>query len=152
MNGTNNKLMQGIIVKIVLSNAIKAIPNDLSFRKEFIDFFRQYPDTLSIVDFIYQSIANDFRNEIETRSFFVERCIFGLDVNSLECITVIKKTVEEYRESMAAKNNYICLPNFSDKPPQETLRNYFSKLLPMIYAREFYTNMASNVINVMRVD
>ncbi|RHZ83285.1 hypothetical protein Glove_97g85 [Diversispora epigaea] len=61
-NGTNNKLMQGTIVKIAFSNAIK----------EFIDICRQYPDTL--ITFI-----KDFRNNIEARSFllkdtFLSRC------------------------------------------------------------------------------
>ncbi|RHZ83341.1 hypothetical protein Glove_97g100 [Diversispora epigaea] len=150
-NGTINKLMQGIIVKIVFSNAIKAIPNDLSFRKEFIDICRQYPDTLSIVDYIYQSIAKDFRNDIEARSFFVERHIFGLDVNSLEYITAIKKTVEEYRESVEELDSKELLYLFTEflrrsmhKSPQETLQNYLARLLSKTYARAFHINMASS--------
>ncbi|RHZ71558.1 hypothetical protein Glove_256g162 [Diversispora epigaea] len=58
-NGMNNELMQEIIIKIVFSY----------FIKEFIDICHQYPRTLSIVDYIYQSIAKDFRNDIEARSF-----------------------------------------------------------------------------------
>ncbi|RHZ83345.1 hypothetical protein Glove_97g78 [Diversispora epigaea] len=123
-NGTINKLMQGIIVKIVFSNAIKAIPNDLSLRKEFIDICRQYPDTLSIVDYIYQS---------------------------LEYITDIKKTVEEYRESVKKLDSKELIYLFTEflrrsmhKSPQETLRNYLVRLLSKSYVRAFHANVTSS--------
>ncbi|RHZ83287.1 hypothetical protein Glove_97g83 [Diversispora epigaea] len=71
-NGTNNKLMQGTIVKIAFSNAIK----------EFIDICRQYSDTL--ITFI--KVSRDFRNNMEARSFLLKDTFCD--------------TVEEYRESI----------------------------------------------------
>jgi U3 small nucleolar RNA-associated protein 6 len=50
----DNLLLRGELAKVVYSNAIKAIPNDLSFRKEFINVCRELSDTNTIQEEIYE--------------------------------------------------------------------------------------------------
>lgn len=50
----DNLLLRGELAKVVYSNAIKAIPSDLSFRKEFIDICRELSDTNTIQEEIYE--------------------------------------------------------------------------------------------------
>jgi U3 small nucleolar RNA-associated protein 6 len=50
----DNLLLRGELAKVVYSNAIKAIPNDLSFRKEFIDICQELSDTNTIQEEIYE--------------------------------------------------------------------------------------------------
>ncbi|RHZ55148.1 hypothetical protein Glove_420g59 [Diversispora epigaea] len=117
------------IIPIIIDEencVLKCYKDDLSFRLNLLIFVI---NTLirfqSLIIFI-----KDFRNYIEARSFFVERHIFDLDVNSLEYIAAIKKTVEEYRESL-----------------KKTLLNYFARLLSKTYSRAFHTNMVSSQIH-----
>jgi U3 small nucleolar RNA-associated protein 6 len=50
----DNLLLRGELAKVVYFNAIKAVPNDLSFRKEFNNICQEFSDTKMIQGEIYE--------------------------------------------------------------------------------------------------
>jgi hypothetical protein len=56
----DTKFFEGSIPTVVYNNAIKTIPDNVSFRLKFLDVCKQFPDTDMVQQIIVQSIDRDF--------------------------------------------------------------------------------------------
>ncbi|RIA97455.1 U3 small nucleolar RNA-associated protein 6-domain-containing protein [Glomus cerebriforme] len=113
----DNLLLCGEIAKVVYFNAIKAVPNDLSFRKGFIDICREFSNANMIQEEIYKSIQKDFENSSEALSYVAERHVANIsDVQSIEFIDAIKNSINEFQK---------CI----EKLPNNEMWYTFSKML-----------------------
>jgi U3 small nucleolar RNA-associated protein 6 len=62
-NVDNAEVENGLVIpQIVYKNAIKAIPDDTSFRLNFIEQCKLFPLTESLIEIIVETIENDFQN------------------------------------------------------------------------------------------
>ncbi|CAI2178251.1 11600_t:CDS:10 [Funneliformis geosporum] len=122
----DNLLFRGELSKVVYFNAIKAIPNDLSFRKEFVNICREFSDIKMVQEEIYESIRRDFKSNPEALSYVIERHVDNIsDVHSIEFINSIKHCIDEYQEFIEVGHDFI----HSQKFPNYEMWYMYSKFL-----------------------
>lgn len=69
--------------RIIYNNAIKAVPNDVEFRLQFVDSCRLFPQTDDVVTEIMASIEEDFKNLEEA---WIARARHALDSKELKSV------------------------------------------------------------------
>jgi len=80
----DTKFFEGSIPAVVYNNAIKAIPDNVSFRLKFLDVCKLFPDTDVVEKNILQSIDRDFGEKPEA---WIAQARFALSRPSLLCKT-----------------------------------------------------------------
>eukprot|EP00128_Syssomonas_multiformis_P009774 Colp12_sorted_trinity150504_noHs@5056 len=65
--------LSGELPRIVYRNAIKAIPEDVSFRLGFLSNYRLFKGTKASQDLVFQSLVEDFPNNEEARAAVARR-------------------------------------------------------------------------------
>jgi len=76
-SSTLKELCENLMIpRIIYKNAIKAIPNDSSFRMQFIEQCKLFPRTEALVDDILESIEKDFQNVEDS---WISRASYILD-------------------------------------------------------------------------
>ncbi|PKC59348.1 hypothetical protein RhiirA1_493130 [Rhizophagus irregularis] len=148
----HNLLLRGELAKVVYSNAIKAIPNDLSFRKEFIDVCQELSDTNTIQEEIYESILKDFENSPEALSYVAERHVANIsDVQSVEFVHAIKNSIDEFQKCIEKLPNdemwYLFskfLLKYSRMVSEPNLIAFLNKKLLKTYKTASESNLASS--------
>jgi len=82
VNEKMNAFYDFAVPKVIYKNAIKAIPNSLSFRLRFLEEYRKYTNTQSGRDEIYESIERDFGNDVKAQEILCSRFLWD-HVNQL---------------------------------------------------------------------
>ncbi|KAG9296416.1 hypothetical protein G9A89_015008 [Geosiphon pyriformis] len=137
----NDKLMTGELAKIAFNHAIKAIPNDLSFRQKFIDIYKQFSDTFVGQEEVYQSIRQDFSDNTRARVYFAERHLSYIsDEEAPEFVDAVNKSIAEFQkclEELANTEVWYLYTQFLNenlkKTSQSNLRDLFSTELHKAY-------------------
>jgi hypothetical protein len=80
----DTKFFEGSIPAVVYNNAIKAIPDNVSFRLKFLDVCKLFPDTDVVETNILQSIDRDFGEKPEA---WIAQARFALSRPNLVCKT-----------------------------------------------------------------
>ncbi|KAI9485221.1 MAG: hypothetical protein EXX96DRAFT_544311 [Benjaminiella poitrasii] len=72
----NNPILQGLLAKIIYDNAVSAIPNDIEFRKKFVEIYREFSNTEKHIEYIYETIRRDLSDSPSARAFIAKRHLF----------------------------------------------------------------------------
>jgi hypothetical protein len=96
---TNTKLLP---CQIIYKNAIKSIPDSLSFRLRFVETCRMFPHTNELECHIIESIERDFGDSVEA---WVSRISFAEDLMKKRGIKNVKGGVNEGFLGMAGVND-----------------------------------------------
>ncbi|CAG8654194.1 11502_t:CDS:10, partial [Funneliformis caledonium] len=148
----DNLLFRGELSKVVYFNAIKAIPNDLSFRKEFVNVCREFSDIKVVQEEIYESIRKDFKSNPEALSYVIERHVDNIsDVQSTEFINAIKHSIDEFQECIEKFPNYEMwymysqfLLKYLHMVSEPNLVSFLNKKLSITYKNAARSNLASS--------
>ena len=108
MEEANNPILQGLLAKIAYDNAIQAIPNDIKFRQRFIEIYREFTDTTSHIQYVYETMQRDLNDVPAARAFLAARHLYILEkkddeessnlisVNSPAFVPAIRLCVQEF--------------------------------------------------------
>ncbi|RUO96831.1 hypothetical protein BC936DRAFT_141398, partial [Jimgerdemannia flammicorona] len=139
----NNPVLEGLLGRIVYRNAIVAIPNNLPFRKKFIDIYADFSDTEMGEQEIYESIRRDFPQNTEARSYLAARHLSRaneVDVENPEfvkglrsCVEEFGRCVEELPTSEMWEHYTRFLEQWRRKVTDENLKLYLTKSLTKAY-------------------
>ncbi|KAI8050313.1 U3 small nucleolar RNA-associated protein 6-domain-containing protein [Syncephalis plumigaleata] len=128
---SDNSLLEGTIARIVYQFAIKEIPNDLQFRKQFLDVYAQFPKFSNGQMQIYESIANDFGGKVEAQALLAERHLNGALPDTVAFIEGLRKCVKDYKmaietiQSGEIREHYVLfLEKQLGKSNEENVRKY----------------------------
>ncbi|CAJ0747808.1 13805_t:CDS:10 [Entrophospora sp. SA101] len=103
----NNRVLQGDISIVIFFNAIKNIPNNLSFRQQFINITREFTDVEKIQNEIYSSIDKDFGNDPQAQTYIAERHVSDiLEIDdSVEFMSAIEKSINDFDKYIQTSKN-----------------------------------------------
>jgi U3 small nucleolar RNA-associated protein 6 len=143
----NNPILQGLLAKIIYDNAIQAIPNNIEFRQRFVDIYREFTDTESHIQYVYETIRRDMSENATARAFLAARHLFVLEkkqdeeksayisVNDPLFVNAIRSCVEEFNSALKELNvpqmweEYVkFLLNWYSIVTEENLKLYLCKL------------------------
>ncbi|CAJ0759901.1 19895_t:CDS:2 [Entrophospora sp. SA101] len=101
----NNRVLQGDISIVIFFNAIKNIPNNLSFRQQFINITCEFTDVEKIQNEIYSSIDKDFGNDPQAQTYIAERHVSDiLEIDdSVEFMSAIEKSINDFDKYIQVK-------------------------------------------------
>ncbi|KAI9593863.1 hypothetical protein BDF19DRAFT_447127 [Syncephalis fuscata] len=100
-----DSLSEGTIAKIVYQFAIKEIPSDLQFRKQFLDVYAHFSGHEAGRNQIYESIANEFSDSVEAHALLAERHLNGVLPDTVAFVEGLRKAVEEYKTAIQTIQN-----------------------------------------------
>ncbi|GAA5810647.1 hypothetical protein MFLAVUS_004071 [Mucor flavus] len=145
---SNNPILQGLLAKIIYDNAIDTIPSDIEFRKKFVDIYREFTNTETHIQHVYDTIRRDMRDVPAARGFLAARHLFiitkkeegkktqYISVNDPAFIPALKSCVEEFDEALKELNvsemweQYVkFLLNWFSLVSEANLKLYLCKLL-----------------------
>ena len=121
LNKENKELLlktpfiQGAILQIIYKNAIKSIPNDAKFRLQFLQEYEiNSSDSIDLqnnIQFIYDSIANDFPNNIDCLLLLARKQLTNdtphtLEQNTNAC-SVFDNAIEKQPNSINIYESYL---------------------------------------------
>ncbi|KAI8073248.1 U3 small nucleolar RNA-associated protein 6-domain-containing protein [Gongronella butleri] len=72
-----NPILQGLLAKIIYTNAIDVISDDLAFRTGFVDIYRQFSDHEEGCAMIYETIERDMGSQPEARASLAIRHLYA---------------------------------------------------------------------------
>ncbi|ORX93777.1 hypothetical protein K493DRAFT_284390 [Basidiobolus meristosporus CBS 931.73] len=136
LKAENNAFLSGAVALIVYQNAIKSIPNDLDFRRKFLEVFQTIPGTESGQETIYESIKDDFPHDESARALYIEKNLAGVDPNSVEYINGVKKCTQGFSEVIQELGTGTMWEKYCEflkrchgRVSEENLKAYFVKAL-----------------------
>ncbi|KAJ3222156.1 U3 snoRNP protein [Clydaea vesicula] len=88
------------IPRIVYRQAIKAIPNDLQFRLDFLNIYTEYhKDSVAAREEIYESLLNDFPQNAKAMAAIAQKYLVEVSaVNNVTYIDLLKKCITEFNK------------------------------------------------------
>ncbi|ORX61554.1 hypothetical protein DM01DRAFT_1404333 [Hesseltinella vesiculosa] len=114
LNEGINPILQGLLAKIIYNNAIDVISNDLTFRCDFVDIYRQFSDHDNGCNEIFESIERDMSTDPLARSYLATRHLFTKPSNAIQdeatakyipvsdpaFVVALKRTVDDFQSSL----------------------------------------------------
>lgn len=79
----NTTYADAMIPMVVYNNAIKAIPDDVTFRLQFLDLCRGFPETTKMEQHIVSTVARDFQDKTEA---WIARAAYAASGTSQETL------------------------------------------------------------------
>ncbi|OBZ87819.1 U3 small nucleolar RNA-associated protein 6 [Choanephora cucurbitarum] len=136
----NNPILQGLLAKIVYDNAIQAIPSDIEFRQRFIEIYREFTDTETHVDYVYQTIQNDLKYP-KARTVLAKRHLTpNLTVSDPQFVTALRACVADFEEAVNSLNESEMWQDYAEfilswhtVVSEENLKLYLTKLALKIF-------------------
>ncbi|KAI8380700.1 U3 small nucleolar RNA-associated protein 6-domain-containing protein [Blakeslea trispora] len=136
----NNPILQGLLAKIVYTNAIQAIPTDIEFRQRFIEIYREFTDTEAHVEHVYQTIQEDLTYP-KAKSVLAKRHLTpNLTVSDPQFITALRACVADFEEAVANLNEPEMWQEYAEfvlswqtMVSEENLKLYLTKLALKIF-------------------
>lgn len=126
----NNPILQGLLAKIIYNNAIEAIPNDIEFRKKFVDIYREFTGTEQHIQYIYETIRRDMSNVPAARGFLAARHLF-----------IISKKEED------DKSSYISVSDPAFVPALKSCVDEFESALKELQVPEMWEQYVQFLLN-----
>ncbi|CAJ0833418.1 3936_t:CDS:10 [Entrophospora sp. SA101] len=163
----NNRVLQGDISIVIFFNAIKShiyldIPNNLSFRQQFINITREFTDVEKIQNEIYSSIDKDFGNDPQAQTYIAERHVSDiLEIDdSVEFMSAIEKSINDFDKYIqTSKNKEIVylytqfMRKYIDKVSKlPNIHVYLTDKLIEIYKFANESNLASEKLYIDWID
>ncbi|KAJ2051712.1 U3 snoRNP protein [Coemansia sp. S16] len=132
-----NAYLQGAVAIIVFEQAIRAIPNDWEFRQEFASVVARFSDTHAVRQRVLDSIAADFADNAQARSFLCVAHLSAVSSSSPQLVDALRQAVGNYGQALsdfdapAMWAEYVrFLAQWRDvSAGEESLRAYFAALL-----------------------
>ena len=87
------------IARIVYNNAIKAVPDIVQFRLQFIDLLKLFPQTQPMIDYIMSTIERDFEDNEEAWILRVRHHLENIQEGNQIDINVIRSTFSRGEDS-----------------------------------------------------
>lgn len=87
------------IARIVYNNAIKAVPDIVKFRLQFIDLLKLFPQTQPMIDYIMSTIERDFEDNEEAWILRARHNLENLQERNQININVIRSTFSKEEDS-----------------------------------------------------
>lgn len=98
-------LAQLIIPRAVVRNALKALPEDLEFRKSFISIYEKFQvGEHEATEEIYSGISADFQ-DFESSSFICQRFIQGIGRDDPMFPQRLKQTISAFEETLNSSHS-----------------------------------------------
>ncbi|CAH1767984.1 8803_t:CDS:2 [Entrophospora sp. SA101] len=158
----NNRVLQGDISIVIFFNAIKNIPNNLSFRQQFINITCEFTDVEKIQNEIYSSIDKDFGNDPQAQTYIAERHVSDiLEIDdSVEFMSAIEKSINDFDKYIqTSKNKEIVylytqfMRKYIDKVSKlPNIHVYLTDKLIEIYKFANESNLASEKLYIDWID
>ncbi|KAJ2862305.1 U3 snoRNP protein [Coemansia aciculifera] len=95
-----NAYLQGAVAVIVFEQAIKAIPGDWEFRREFASVLARFPDTQAVRQRVLDSIAADFAGSAQARSFLCVAHLAAVSASSPQLVDALREAVGNYGRAL----------------------------------------------------
>ncbi|KAI9142557.1 hypothetical protein BKA69DRAFT_260004 [Paraphysoderma sedebokerense] len=92
----DNPFFQYIIPRAVYKNAIKAVPNDLTFRTEFLSIYSKYEATEIAREEVYQTLMENFASDSKALSIVFSRHISSTLPTSPAFPRQLKMVVDDF--------------------------------------------------------
>ncbi|KAG0370910.1 U3 small nucleolar RNA-associated protein 6-domain-containing protein [Gamsiella multidivaricata] len=137
-----NPVLRGEVAMVVYRNAVKEIPDSFPFRKGFLDiansFIKPKPLKENSIQYIYDSIEQDFKNLPEARALVARRAIDAYKVDEEGYAKGVAETVKEFWqicENGGTKTWELFVENMEaeyHRTQEENLKLYFSKMIDRI--------------------
>ncbi|KAI8987905.1 U3 small nucleolar RNA-associated protein 6-domain-containing protein [Mycotypha africana] len=150
----DNPILQGLLTKIVYDNAIQAIPDDMAFRKKFIDLYRHFSDTAPLIEHVYETIQADLSNQTfkdatvaaEAYVFLAKRHLEDFTLSDPAFIPAFRKCVMEIESALTStmESEVNChlylayvqfLKGWYDLVSEPNFKLYLSKLIEKTFKR-----------------
>ncbi|KAJ2332398.1 U3 snoRNP protein [Coemansia sp. RSA 2681] len=95
--------MQGAVAVIVFDQAIRAIPTDWRFRREFASVAAAAGGSSSpaVIQHVLDSIGADFAGDAEARAFLCEAPLAAVDARSPALVDALRQAVANYAQAVA---------------------------------------------------
>ncbi|KAI1319436.1 U3 snoRNP protein [Mortierella claussenii] len=139
-----NPVLRGEVAMVVYRSGIKEIPDSFSFRKGFLDiansFIKPKPLKEDSIQYIYDSINQDFKDLPEARALVARRTIDAYKVDEEGYAKGLAETVKAFWDSCEgndAKMWELFVENMAtehSKTEEENLKLYFSKTIDRIFS------------------
>ncbi|KAG0226056.1 U3 snoRNP protein [Actinomortierella wolfii] len=157
-----NPVLRGEVAMVVYRNGIKEIPNDLGFRKGFLDiansFIKPRPLQEDSLNTIYDSIAKDFPKLAEARALVARRPIDNAGVDTENYAPAVAESVKEFWKACdegTAEMWEKFVENMGaerQKTQEENLKLYFSKTIDRIFAQAAKRKIHSERLYLLQVN
>ncbi|KAF8928593.1 U3 small nucleolar RNA-associated protein 6-domain-containing protein [Dissophora ornata] len=157
-----NPVLRGEVAMVVYKNGIKEIPNSFSFRKGFLDiansFIKPKPLKGDSIQYIYDSIHQDFKDLPEARALVARRAIDAYKVDEEGYALGVAETVKEFWQSCEegdAKMWELFVENMEAeyyKTQEENLKLYFSKTVDRIFSTATKKKVHSEGLYLLQIN
>lgn len=132
----NNPILQGLLATIIYDNAIKAIPKDIEFRKQFVSIYGEFSDTQKHIEHVYDTIRQDMMEDPAAAAFLATRHLGTLTLSDPAFIPALRQSVQEFEQALIRLPQpemwlqYVqFLQNWHDVVSEPNLKSYLSKQL-----------------------
>ncbi|KAJ2002073.1 U3 snoRNP protein [Coemansia thaxteri] len=131
-----NAFLQGAVAALVFDQAIRAVPDDLSFREEFAAIFAQFPGMDAGRQRVLDSIAADFAGDAQARAYLCTEHLEAVDPASPALVDALRAAVANFSAALGDLDTpgmweqYVAfLARWHAMDVGESLRAYFAALL-----------------------
>ncbi|KAK3815275.1 MAG: U3 small nucleolar RNA-associated protein 6-domain-containing protein [Benniella sp.] len=144
LKSETNPVLRGEIAMVIFRNGIQEIPHSFSFRKGFLDiansFIKPKPLKDDSIQYIYDSIEQDFKDIPEARALVARRPIDAHKVDEVGYVKGVSETVKAFWEICEGGNIKLWelfVENMEEeyrKTQEDNLKLYFSKTIDKIFS------------------
>ncbi|KAF8964000.1 U3 snoRNP protein [Entomortierella lignicola] len=157
-----NPVLRGEIAMVVYRNAIKEIPASFTFRKGFLDiansFIKPKPLKEDSIQYIYETIEQDFKDLPDARALVARRAIDAYKVDEEGYARGVAETVKAFWqicEESNAKAWELFVENMEAeyrKTQEENLKLYFSKIIDRIFTSASKKKVNSENLYLLHIE
>ncbi|KAF9114901.1 U3 snoRNP protein [Mortierella sp. AM989] len=157
-----NPVLRGEVAMVVYRNGIKEIPSSFNFRRGFLDiansFIKPKPLKGDSIQYIYDTIEQDFKDLPEARALVARRAIDAYKVDEEGYARGVAETVKAFWqicEGGDAKVWALFVENMEaeyHKTQEENLKLYFSKITDRIFTSANKKKIHSEALYLLNIN
>ncbi|KAF9419542.1 U3 snoRNP protein [Entomortierella beljakovae] len=158
----NNPVLRGEVAMVVYKNGIKEIPSSFTFRRTFLDiansFIKPKPLKEDSIQYIYDTIEEDFKDLPEARALVARRTIDAQKVDEEGYVQGVAESVKAFWKVCEGGNPNIWalfIENMKaeyNKTQEDSLKMYFSKVIDKIFTTTNKKKIHSETLYLLQID
>ncbi|KAI9317650.1 U3 small nucleolar RNA-associated protein 6-domain-containing protein [Dichotomocladium elegans] len=166
----SNPILQGALAKIIYDNAIDTKSDDLGFRTQFVDIYRQFTETEAGIAHVLETIRRDLSDNTAARAYLAQQHLFIKkkdakdSSNYITCmdpefVPALKASVDEFNaavEDLPIADMYerfvSFLQGWLEIVSEDNLKLYLQKIMQRVFKASQKKNITSATLYQLYIE